>query len=187
MDLKPKAPNKKNVEPVKELDQAIVKSKKTKVDTKSLDGVNKEFKAAAKELGKAMTDSFQTFQAAYKVTGEFAKKSPIPPGIPIPYPNIDKAEKSTKAAVQAMEKVQKKHDKVCEKAIKIIEKQMDLLQSSGLKPTADEAGTLKGLISAQTKIKTQWVNSSFDVKFEGKNVVRHFDLVANNLKKVKKK
>ena len=187
MDFKPKAPNKKNLEPVKDLDQAIAKSKKTKVDTKALDGVNKEFKATSKEMGKAMMESFQSFQAAYKITGEFAKKSPIPPGIPIPYPNIAKAEKSSKAAIQSMEKVQKKHDKVCAKAIKIIEQQMDLLQSGGLKPTADEAATLKGLISAQTKIKTQWVNYSFDVKFEGKNVVRHFDLVTNNLKKVKKK
>lgn len=46
--------------------------------------------------------------------------------------------------------------------------------------TGDEAGTLFGVVSNKVKGKAEFVNFSFDVKFEGKNVARAFDLMLHN-------
>ena len=47
--------------------------------------------------------------------------------------------------------------------------------------TGDEAGTAGGgVASSKTKGKAEFVNFSFDVKFEGKNVARAFDLMLHN-------
>ena len=47
--------------------------------------------------------------------------------------------------------------------------------------TGDEAGTAGGgVVSSKTKGKAEFVNFSFDVKFEGKNVARAFDLMLHN-------
>ena len=47
--------------------------------------------------------------------------------------------------------------------------------------TGDEAGTAGGgVASNKTKGKAEFVNYSFDVKFEGKNVARAFDLMLHN-------
>ena len=46
--------------------------------------------------------------------------------------------------------------------------------------TGDEAGTLFGIISNRNKGKAEFVNFSFDVQFEGKNVPRSFDLMLHN-------
>jgi len=47
--------------------------------------------------------------------------------------------------------------------------------------TGDEGGTAGGgVISNKIKGKAEFVNFSFDVKFEGKNVARAFDLMLHN-------
>lgn len=46
--------------------------------------------------------------------------------------------------------------------------------------TGDEPGVAKGIASNKTKGKAEFVNYSFDTKFEGKNVPRAFDLMLHN-------
>lgn len=46
--------------------------------------------------------------------------------------------------------------------------------------TGDEAGALLGVASNKIKGKAEFVNFSFDVKIEGKNVPRAFDLMLHN-------
>jgi hypothetical protein len=46
--------------------------------------------------------------------------------------------------------------------------------------TGDEAGAAGGLMSGKIKGKAEFVNFSFDVQFEGKNVPRAFDLMLHN-------
>ena len=47
--------------------------------------------------------------------------------------------------------------------------------------TGDEAGTAGGgVVSGKIKGKAEFVNFSFDVLFEGKNVTRAFDLMLHN-------
>lgn len=93
-------------------------------------------------------------------------KTPSPAGpIPIPYPNIaqssDTADGSTSVKCDGQS--------VC-------------LKSSNFKTsTGDEAGTAGGgVASGKTKGKAEFVNYSFDVKFEGKNVARALDLMLHN-------
>ncbi|MCK4707124.1 MAG: DUF4150 domain-containing protein, partial [Gammaproteobacteria bacterium] len=46
--------------------------------------------------------------------------------------------------------------------------------------TGDEAGSAGGVASSKTKGKAEFINYSFDVKMEGKNVCRAFDLMLHN-------
>jgi hypothetical protein len=47
--------------------------------------------------------------------------------------------------------------------------------------SGDEAGSAGGgVVSGKTKGKAEFVNYSFDVKFEGKSVARTFDLMLHN-------
>jgi hypothetical protein len=46
--------------------------------------------------------------------------------------------------------------------------------------TGDEAGSLLGVASNKIKGKAEFVNFSFDVFFEGKNVARAMDLMLHN-------
>jgi hypothetical protein len=46
--------------------------------------------------------------------------------------------------------------------------------------TGDEAGSLLGVASNKIKGKAEFVNYSFDVKFEGKGVARALDLMLHN-------
>jgi hypothetical protein len=46
--------------------------------------------------------------------------------------------------------------------------------------TGDEAGALLGVASNKIKGKAEFVNYSFDVQVEGKNVPRAFDLMLHN-------
>ena len=87
-----------------------------------------------------------------------------PPVVPIPYPNIAKSGDTAKGS----KKVKCDGNPVC-------------LKSSNFKTsTGDEAGALKGIVSNKTKGKAEYVNYSFDVKIEGKNVPRAFDLMLHN-------
>jgi len=93
-------------------------------------------------------------------------KTPSPAGpIPIPYPNIAMSSDTDKGT----KKVKCDGNPICVK------------DSNFKTSTGDEAGTAGGgIISSKTKGKAEFVNFSFDVKFEGKNVARAFDLMLHN-------
>jgi hypothetical protein len=94
-------------------------------------------------------------------------KTPAPPApfVPIPYPNIAKSSDTDKGT----KKVKAEGKPICVK---------DSVFSTSV---GDEAGTAGGgMMSAKTKGKAEFVNYSFDVQFEGKNVPRSFDLMLHN-------
>jgi hypothetical protein len=93
-------------------------------------------------------------------------KTPAPPAppIPIPYPNIAKSSDTAKGAST----VKCDGNPVCVK------------DSNFMVSTGDEAGSLLGVASNKIKGKAEFVNFSFDTKFEGKNVPRAMDLMLHN-------
>ncbi|RKH11643.1 DUF4150 domain-containing protein [Corallococcus sp. CA053C] len=93
-------------------------------------------------------------------------KTPTPAGpVPIPYPNVAQSSDTAKGT----KKVSVAGNPVCVK------------DSNFSTSTGDEAGTAGGgVASSKTKGKAEFVNYSFDVKFEGKNVARAFDLMLHN-------
>ncbi|MBI2379775.1 MAG: DUF4150 domain-containing protein [Gammaproteobacteria bacterium] len=93
-------------------------------------------------------------------------KTPSPAGpIPIPYPNI--AQSSDTA--QGTSTVKCDGNPVCVK------------DSNFKMSTGDEAGSAGGgVVSSKIKGKAEFVNFSFDVKFDGKNVARALDLMLHN-------
>jgi hypothetical protein len=93
-------------------------------------------------------------------------KTPAPPAppIPIPYPNIAKSSDTSKGAST----VKCDGNPVCVK------------DSNFMMSTGDEAGSLLGVASNKIKGKAEFVNFSFDTKFEGKNVPRAMDLMLHN-------
>ncbi len=95
-------------------------------------------------------------------------KTPTPGGpIPIPYPNIAMSSDTAKGS----KKVKADGQSIC------------LKDSNFSMSTGDEAGTAGGgVASSKFKGKAEFVNFSFDVKVEGKNVPRAFDLMLHNQK-----
>jgi hypothetical protein len=92
-------------------------------------------------------------------------KTPSPAGpIPIPYPNIAKSSDTAKGS----------------KKVKIDGNPVCLKDSNFSTSMGDEAGSAGGVISGKTKGKAEFINFSFDVKIEGKNVPRAFDLMLHN-------
>ncbi|WP_020408522.1 DUF4150 domain-containing protein [Hahella ganghwensis] len=93
-------------------------------------------------------------------------KTPTPGGpVPIPYPNIAMSSDTAKGT----KKVKCDGNPVCVK------------DSNFKTSTGDEAGTAGGgVASSKTKGKAEFVLYSFDVKFEGKNVPRAFDIMLHN-------
>ncbi|RKH55503.1 DUF4150 domain-containing protein [Corallococcus llansteffanensis] len=93
-------------------------------------------------------------------------KTPSPAGpIPIPYPNIARSSDAAKGS----------------KKVSVDGKPVCLKDSNFSTSTGDEAGTAGGgVASGKTKGKAEFVNYSFDVLFEGKNVARSFDLMLHN-------
>lgn len=94
-------------------------------------------------------------------------KTPAPPApfVPIPYPNIAKSSDTSKGS----KKVKCDGNPIC------------LKDSNFMMSTGDEAGTAGGgMVSNKIKGKAEFVNFSFDVKVEGKNVARAFDLMLHN-------
>lgn len=87
-----------------------------------------------------------------------------PSPIPIPYPNIAQSSDTAKGA----KKVKCDGNPVC------------LKDSNFKKSSGDEPGTNKGVASGKNMGKAEFINYSFDVKFEGKNVPRAFDLMLHN-------
>jgi Domain of unknown function (DUF4150) len=92
--------------------------------------------------------------------------APPAPPVPIPYPNI--AQSSDTAS--GTKKVKCDGESVCVE-------DSNFSTSSG-----DEAGSIGGVASGTTKGKAEFVNHSFDVKFEGKGVARAMDLMLHNNK-----
>ena len=93
-------------------------------------------------------------------------KTPAPPAppIPIPYPNIAKSSDTASGSST----VKCDGNPVC-------------LENSNFQvSTGDEAGSLLGVASNKVKGKAEFVNYSFDVKFDGKGVARAFDLMLHN-------
>ena len=90
--------------------------------------------------------------------------APPAPPIPIPYPNIAKSGDTAKGS----KKVKCDGNPIC------------LKDSNFSTSVGDEAGTNKGVASGKTKGKAEFINYSFDVKVEGKNVARAFDLMLHN-------
>ena len=94
-------------------------------------------------------------------------KTPAPPApapIPIPYPNIAMSSDTA----QGTKKVKADGNPVC-------------IQTSNFKMSSgDEAGVAMGIVSNKIKGKAEFVNFSFDTKFEGKGVPRAFDLMLHN-------
>lgn len=93
-------------------------------------------------------------------------KTPTPAGpIPIPYPNIAQSSDTAKGS----KKVKCDGNPIC------------LKDSNFRMSTGDEAGNAGGgVASNKFKGKAEFVNYSFDVKVEGKNVARAFDLMLHN-------
>jgi hypothetical protein len=95
-------------------------------------------------------------------------KTPTPGGpVPIPYPNIAKSSDTSKGTTS----VKCDGNPVC------------VSDSNFMISTGDEPGSLLGVVSNKVKGKAEFVNYSFDVKFEGKGVARAFDLMLHNDKK----
>ncbi len=93
-------------------------------------------------------------------------KTPSPAGpIPIPYPNIAKSSDTGNGT----KKVKCDGNPVCVK------------DSNFSMSTGDEAGSAGGgVVSNKIKGKAEFVMFSMDVKFEGKNVCRAFDIMLHN-------
>ena len=93
-------------------------------------------------------------------------KTPSPAGpIPIPYPNIAKSSDTAKGT----SKVKCDGNPVCVK------------DSNFSMSTGDEAGSAGGgVASNKIKGKAEFMLFSMDVKFEGKNVCRAFDIMLHN-------
>jgi hypothetical protein len=93
-------------------------------------------------------------------------KTPMPPAgpVPIPYPNIARSSDTAKGS----KKTQVQGNPIC------------LSDSNFSTSTGDEAGSAGGVASGKTKGKAEFVNYSFDVKVEGKNVARALDPMLHN-------
>jgi hypothetical protein len=93
-------------------------------------------------------------------------KTPSPAGpVPIPYPNIARSADTAKGS----------------KTVTVQGKPPCVKDSNFSTSTGDEAGTTGGgVASSKTKGKAEFVNYSFDVKFDGKNVARAMDLMLHN-------
>ena len=93
-------------------------------------------------------------------------KTPTPGGpVPIPYPNVAKASDTADGS----------------STVKCDGNPICLKDSNFSTSTGDEAGTAGGgVVSNKTKGKAEFVNFSFDVKVEGKNVARAMDMMLHN-------
>ncbi len=90
-----------------------------------------------------------------------------PPGVPIPYPNTGMAKDMTSGS----------------KKVKVSGKEVMLKNKSYFKKSmGDEAGSAakKGVVTSVNRGKVYFISWSMDVKFEGKNVVRHLDMTTHN-------
>lgn len=89
---------------------------------------------------------------------------PAPSPIPIPYPNIAMSSDTAKGA----------------KTVKADGNPICVKDSNFKMSTGDEAGVNNGVASGKIKGKAEFVLYSFDVKADGKNVARAFDIMLHN-------
>lgn len=92
-------------------------------------------------------------------------KTPSPGGpVPIPYPNIAKSSDTSDGSPSVS-----------------VDGNPCMIQGSVFSTsTGDEAGSVGGVVSGCTKGKAEFVNYSFDVKFDGKAVCRLGDMMLQN-------
>jgi len=90
--------------------------------------------------------------------------APPAPPVPIPYPNIAMSSDTDKGTT----------------TVKVDGNPIMVQDSVFKQSTGDEAGTVKGVVSHQTKGKAEFVNFSFDVKADGKMVARLLDPMVGN-------
>ncbi len=90
-------------------------------------------------------------------------KTPAPP-VPVPYPNVARSSDTASGS----KKVKCDGNSTCVRT------------SNFSISTGDEPGSLLGVVSNKVKGKAEFVNFSFDVKFEGKNVTRAYDIMLHN-------
>ncbi len=83
--------------------------------------------------------------------------------VPIPYPNISQSSTLKKGS----------------KTVKINGQPAALKGSTFESSNGDQAGSVGGIVSGVTGKETEFVSYSFDVKIEGKNVVRHADMTTH--------
>ncbi len=94
-------------------------------------------------------------------------KTPTPGGpVPIPYPNIAMSSDTTSGS----------------SSVKIDGNPIMLNNSNFKTSTGDEAGSIGGVASGCIKGIAEFVNYSFDVKVDGKNVPRLGDMMIQNKK-----
>jgi len=92
-------------------------------------------------------------------------KTPTPGGpVPIPYPNVALSIDTDQGS----------------KEVKMDGNPIMLQGSVFSKSTGDEPGSVGGVVSSTFKGKAEFVNYSFDVKVEGKNVPRLGDMMVQN-------
>lgn len=93
-------------------------------------------------------------------------KTPTPAGpVPIPYPNVARSSDTADGS----QTVKADGNPIC------------LKSSNFSTSTGDEAGTAGGgVASSKTRGKAEFINFSFDVMVEGKNVVRAMDSALHN-------
>ncbi|MCX7558882.1 DUF4150 domain-containing protein [Sulfitobacter sp. F26204] len=181
MDMAPKKPQKSRLHFLKPLQDAVIKSKETSVDTKALEGVTKEMTVATKQLEAAMVKSHKAYHKMFTAVPDPSKTpSPTSP-VPIPYPTFSKLDKEAKGAVKTTQKIHKKLEKTYRKLDKVIDQQIKLLKPDVKSSNGDEAVTMKGLVTAKRLGKLHFTSWSADVKAEGKNVHRFSDLAHKNL------
>jgi len=89
-----------------------------------------------------------------------------PAVVPIPYPNIAMSSDTAKGST----------------SVKIDGNPIMLKDSNFSTSTGDEAGAIGGIVSGCTKGKAEFINYSFDVKVDGKNVPRLGDMMIQNKK-----
>lgn len=184
MDPKPIKPDKKAVEPLKDLEETIKKAKKVDIDAKALKAAGQGLKTADKTLEAAMEQAHLAFTQACQVTAPVLSSGAGP--VPVPYPNIAKARKSTDAAVKNLQKAQREQEKASAKLVKIVDKEVAVLKSKATKSSGDEAGTLKSLVSSKTKAQTKNKLAASHIKMQGKAVVQFWATVDKQVKKAEK-
>ena len=84
--------------------------------------------------------------------------------VPVPLPNIAMSSDTAKETKQ----------------VKVEDKGVCVQDSNFSTSSGDEAGSIGGVVSSKTKGKAEFVNYSFDVKIEGKNVCRLGDMMVQN-------
>lgn len=95
-------------------------------------------------------------------------KVPAPPApfVPVPFPNIGMLTQAKGSS--------------CSKKVKITNKKVITVKSEIARTSGDEAGTLKGMISATNMDKAVFRMGVSSVKVEGNDIVNHLKPTAHN-------